>query len=210
MAKRRPAALKGIDFDLPLYDAFWGLDDEIRQRFPGEKFQPAGVCAMGISFSRRHSLSQGGYWCTPLNTLAFAWTGGDGEHYSFLVQRRRVDRHSPIVLTAPSSDSLNLIVAPDFETFLRAGLSRAFFGLSQFAYAPRKTLEVYGGSGWTASSKSDESVGYVPDDRQLDIMRFVASKLGLQPFWYTPDRYTEYQAALNLLEMSQEYETEME
>ena len=210
MAARRPATLKGVDIALPLYDAFWGLDVEIRQRFPAEKFQSVGVNALGISFSRSHSLSNGEYWCTPLNTLAVAWTGGDGEHYSFLVQRRRVDDHSPIVLTAPCSDTHNVIVAPDFETFLRAGLSRAFFGLSQFAYARRQTLEVYGNPDWTASSKSDESVGYVPDDRQRDIMRFVGIKLGLQPFWYTPDRYTEYQTALQLLEMSQEYKAEME
>ena len=210
MATRHPATLNGVDFDLPLYDAFWGLDDEIRQQFPAEEFQPVGVNALGISFSRSHCLSNGEYWCTPLNTLAFAWTGGDGEHYSFLVQRRRVDDHSPIVLTAPSSDTHNLIVAPDFETFLRAGLSRAFFGLSQFAYARRQTLEAYGSPDWTASRKTDESVGYVPDDRQREIMRFVASKLGLQPFWYTPDRYAEYQTALQLLDMSQEYIAEME
>ena len=41
-------------------------------------------------------------------------------------------------------------------------------------------------------------------------MRFVASKLGLQPFWCTPDRYAEYQTALKLLDMSQEYIAEME
>jgi hypothetical protein len=210
MPEREPVTLRSIDIALPLYDAFWRLDDEIRERFPAEKWQPSGVCALGISFSRVDSLSNGGYWCTPLNTLAFARTGGDGEHYSFLIHGRKVDENTPIVLTAPSSDNLNLIVAPNFETFLRAGLSRAFFGLSQFAYNRKRTLEAYGSPDWTANRESDESVGYVPDARQRDIMQFVATKLDLQPFWYTPYNYTEYQAALHLLDMSDEYKADEE
>jgi len=210
MAARRPATLKGTNVCLPLYEALWGLDYEIRQLFPVEKWQQAGVSALGIKFSPIHSLSNGEYWCTPLNTLAFARTGGDGEHYSFLVQQRSVNSSSPVVLTAPSSSHHNYIVAPDFETFLRAGLSRAFFGLSQFAYNSEETLAAYGSPDWTASSESHESVGYAPDNCQREVMRFVATRLGLQPFWYTPDKYTEYQAALSFLEMPKEYLEDME
>jgi hypothetical protein len=210
MAKKRRARLADTKIQLPLYEELWRLDEAIRQRFPAENGRLSGVNSLGIQFSPMTLLANGEYWCTPLNTLAFAYTGGDGEHYSFLVRKRCVDSTSPIVLTAPSSDNHNLIVAPDFETFLRAGLSRSFFGLSQFAYARERTLEAFGSSRWTASTEFDERVGYVPDAFEVDVMQFVATSLNLQPFWYSPEKYTEYQASLSLLEMSEDYLADME
>ena len=62
-----------VEFDLPLYDALFRLDDEIRDRFPAPKHEADGVSGLGISFANRRSLRNGDYWCTPRNTLSFAY-----------------------------------------------------------------------------------------------------------------------------------------
>lgn len=65
----------------------------------------------------------GKYDCTPLNTILFAYTGGDGVHFSYL----SIDEYvNPIVMTVPTNfgrtmESYNLILAEDLDEFLSLG-----------------------------------------------------------------------------------------
>jgi hypothetical protein len=65
----------------------------------------------------------GKYDCTPLNTILFADSGGDGVHYSYLP----IDEYTnPIVMTVPTNfgrtmESYNLILAEDLDEFLSLG-----------------------------------------------------------------------------------------
>lgn len=193
-----------IDVNLPLIDALWELDPIIRERFP-EEFDD-GIAALGITFLKPKHFVNGDYSCTPKNSAAFAWSGGDGEHYSFIVRDYRVDETSPVILTAPSnSNDENHLLAENFRDFLRLGLRRGFFGLGQFAYAPEVALAAYGDPDWKPTNRDHYSVGFVPDERQRKILAFVAESLELEPLSYTAEEYDKLQERLeDLIEI--EYE----
>src|SRR5215469_3878526 len=53
----------------------------------------------------RPPLHNGGYRCTPANSVKFAQTGGDGCHFSFLVVDTEWTTASPVVMTCPSIGS---------------------------------------------------------------------------------------------------------
>jgi hypothetical protein len=184
-----------IVVNLPLLDALWELDPIIRERFPGDYRD--GIAAVGIGFAKSNEFKHGDYYCTPKNSVAFAWSGGDGEHYSFIVRNNKVDADSPVILTAPAnSGDENHLIADNFQNFLRLGLRRGFFGIGQFAYDPDEALAAYGNPDWVPTKKSHYSVGFVPDDRQLQVLSFVAEALGLQPLSYTSEEYAKLQARL--------------
>ena len=67
----------------------------IRDDIPLQDDQGPGC--VGLILNRE--LESGGYECSPLNALAFARTGGDGDHFSLLVQDGTIDEWSPVVLT---------------------------------------------------------------------------------------------------------------
>ena len=86
------------------------------------------------------------YWCTPTNTITVAATGGDGVHFGLLVDPSGA---SPVVMTVPMTDDPNLVVAPDFHSFLRLGYHAGFF-LEQFVYDWNAAVAIHGreGDGW--------------------------------------------------------------
>jgi len=182
-----------IQVDLPLLDALWELDPVIRERFPGEFRE--GIATVGVFFARTTELKRGDSHCTPRNSVAFAWSGGDGEHYSLIVREGRVNADSPVILTAPAnSGDENHLLAESFQNFLRLGIRRGFFGLSQFAYNPKAALAVYGNpeehpAGNALPASADE-------DRQRQVLAFIAESLKLEPLTYTPEEYRALQASL--------------
>ncbi|HUG19268.1 MAG TPA: hypothetical protein VMM56_09845, partial [Planctomycetaceae bacterium] len=97
----------------------------------------------------------GGYWCTPINSIAFGWTGGDGVHFSFLLSGNKVDESSPVIMTVPANSSLpNIIVAENFAEFLRLGLNHGFFGLEQLSYEPEAAFMAINNVEWTTQKTS--------------------------------------------------------
>ena len=80
-----------------------------------------------------------GYWCTPINTISFATTGGDGVHFGFLCEKNTPTENSPIVMTLPSADTSNIIIGENFKEFLSFGCRLGYFELEQIEYQP----EVY-------------------------------------------------------------------
>jgi hypothetical protein len=84
----------------------------------------------------------GGYWCTPRNSVAFAWTGGDGVHYSLVnVPDMPIDT-APIVMTVPMSDYPNIIVGANLREFLGLGCRFGYFALEQLAYDFDSTVDL--------------------------------------------------------------------
>ena len=90
-------------------------------------FEPIGLILMAPP-------KHGGYWCTPRNSIAFAGTGGDGVHYSFVTMPDTPLDSSPIVMTVPMSDYPNIIVGADLREFLALGCRFGYFSLEQLAY----------------------------------------------------------------------------
>ena len=102
------------------------------------------------------------YFCTPVNSVTFGSTGGDGVHFGFL--RSRSNTREPIVMTVPMSDVQNIVLAENFHEFLQLGYHTGFFSLEQLAYnwdepfafmsMKTKRWRTTSASSWTRCDKS--------------------------------------------------------
>ena len=101
---------------------------------------------------------------TPINTLAFARTGGDDVHFGMLSIDGVFGDASPIVMTVPMADkdpmNCNFIVGETLHDFLCLGCVHGFFSLEKLAY-PWKT-ELF-----TEHERPEE-----PSDDQINYERF--------------------------------------
>lgn len=78
-----------------------------------------------------------GYEQTPRGALTFAWTGGDGVHFSFLPAAGTEPGQWPVVMTVPMEfDRPNLIVGSNLREFLALGLRHGFLNLDYLVYDP--------------------------------------------------------------------------
>lgn len=117
------------------------------------------------------------YWCTPLNSLTFATTGGDGVHYGLLSTDGEFTDSSPVVMTVPMCDTPNTIVAADLREFLALGCRFGYFGLEQLVYDRHATLQEL------------ELARFDPDASQGErmLLERIASTFKLEP-WVAPAR----------------------
>jgi hypothetical protein len=95
---------------------------------------------IGLLFVR--PLEQYGYDATPTNSLAFAATGGDGVHFSFMLQDDRPAAEWPVVMTVPCGFG-SIILGANLDDFLGLGMFRGYFCLEQLIYQPEKYVEAY-------------------------------------------------------------------
>jgi hypothetical protein len=130
-----------------------------------------------------------GYWCTPKNALAFATTGGDGVHFSFIVEDNRVTENSPVIVTVPANigepADCNFVVADNLRNFLRFGLIRGYFALEQLAYHRDLTVQVYSSPTWKPTEDWHNSVGYVLSRDGERVRDLLAERFQLTPLGYT-------------------------
>lgn len=105
-----------------------------------EAFAPCGLGLFGAGEAYA-------YWCTPTNVFTFAATGGDGVHYSHLLQQAH-EAVCPVVMTVPMADSspgeCNLVVAESFEEFFNIGYYVGWFSLEQLVYERAWALSYFG------------------------------------------------------------------
>ena len=107
------------------------------------------------------------YWCTPVNSVTFAATGGDGVHFGLLDADTLPT--TPVVMTVPMTDAPNLVLADDFHGFLRLGYHAGFFFLEQFVYDWDDAVLIHGreGDGW--------------GDRERRLLARLRAEFGLEP-----------------------------
>jgi hypothetical protein len=130
------------------------------------------------------NLTNGGYYCTPVNTSAFAWTGGDGVHFSFTHIEGKVSDQSPVVMTVPmnfGSDSINMIVGSDLVDFLRLGCVTGYAALEELSYDQDKFLT--GGfvdyrKIWASHSGFDTST----EAEDAALLRLIIAEFSLTPW----------------------------
>jgi len=132
----------------------------------------------------------GGYACTPGNTSAFAWTGGDGVHFSLVLRGGRPRDDSPVVMTVPMSmsDRANVIVGCDLRDFLALGVGCGFVGLDQLVYGSESFLRGY--------PVTAEALGKERSE-QLQLLR---TTFGVEPWTDPRRRLAELTALEDLLE----------
>lgn len=159
-----------------------------------------GVWAVGLRLNKkldelRYSES------TPRNCKTFGDTGGDGVHFSFLVQNGKIGEHSPVVMTVPCA-AANIVVGENLLDFLCLSSRRGCFGLEQLAYAQRKVaVEAFTNPNWKPTEKWHRSVGFAPGKEERHVLALVAKEFGLQP-WRSRARFAvlrkRYAALLEL------------
>ena len=119
----------------------------------------------------------GGYGCTPLNSVSFANTGGDGVHYSWLVLPDRSVDFSPIVMTVPMCDTPNVIVGENLREFLCLGRRFGYFALEQLVYQPQQTVDAL------ATDSFDPEAGAV----ERGLLQRLTAEFKLSP-WEAPGK----------------------
>jgi hypothetical protein len=120
----------------------------------------------------------GGYWCTPVNSLGFASTGGDGVHYSLLAVEGQFTDFSPVVMTVPMMfDTPNVIVGGNLREFLAFGCRFGYFSLEQLVYHPERTLQELN------TGRFDPEA----DGRQRALLHKISAHFNVTP-WRDPGR----------------------
>ena len=128
-----------------------------------------------------NNLELGKYECTPLNTHLFAFSGGDGVHFSYLEINNEI---SPIIMTVPatagkSADEYNLIIAETFDELLGLGYYNGWSGLDGYFYYPNQTLFEYG----------DNQVEYgFSNQNEIIFLNEVISQFCVKPVFLDEDR----------------------
>jgi hypothetical protein len=111
-------------------EKLWSLSGTDRSSFTGnENYFYDSIGLILLTEIKHH-----GYWCTPSNSITFAETGGDGVHYSLLVESDKVDENSPVIMTLPCAENCNIIVAENFLEFLSLGCRAGYFDIEQIEY----------------------------------------------------------------------------
>ena len=90
---------------------------------------------MDLGFELLDPLENFGYHCTPVNALAFGATGGDRVHFSLLDGE---PCNGAVVLTTPTADNPNSVVAETFRDFLRLGYFGGWEWLEELGYLPTR------------------------------------------------------------------------
>jgi hypothetical protein len=174
---------KRIAIEHPLWNRLRKLDKAAAKRFPAEFDRGFGALGL-ILYSRPQ---HGGYWCTPTNTLAFAGTGGEGVHFSFLVEDGNVTEKSPVVITIPQAfDQPNFIGGESLFDFLCLGFHRGYFALE--TASSDRFFEAYASDKWPLTEDNgrppdwDWAVGYGVNEHQRKLLDFLIAEIGLSPW----------------------------
>lgn len=167
----------------PLWERLRALDKVAAKRYPGDFDQ--GFGSLGLFLHPR--LQRYEYWCDPKNCLAFATTGGEGVHFSFVVQDGRVTEKSPVVITIPTAfDQPNFIGGESLFDFLCLGYHRGYFALE--TVPSDRFFEAYASGKWPLSEDKglppdwDWAVGYGVNEHQRKLLDFLIAELGLSPW----------------------------
>jgi len=158
-----------INVDHPLLNELRAFDLEAAGRFSAN-FDP-GLGQMGLLLQSR--LEDGGYDCTPLNSLSFGGTGCDGVHFSFLIEENAVTEDSPVIVTAPADGYCSNVVAENLRDFLRTSLIGGFL--------VHESLSTYLGTG------KNPSVSWKIPDQAVPIRDFLMERFNLTPLTYSLD-----------------------
>ena len=145
---------------------------------------------MGLLLDRR--LVNGGYWCTPANSLSFGGTGGDGAHFSFLVTDNAITDRTPVFISVPDNfgepEEANIVLGRGFEDFIRLGLHCGYSCMAQFAFNPQESLKQYSHTDWDAADS------WLLSDNRKVVAEYVAKTLNLSQLTYSPDEFAAMQS----------------
>lgn len=161
------------------FTRLWSLARELT---PAGKNPAAIFDCSGVGLILEARLCRAGNSSTPINSLTFAHTGGDGVHFGFLMLAERMPDEMPVVMTVPMSDIGNIVVGENFLEFLRLGCRNGYFSLEQLAYDPTEWIERIQGQSVFTSEDTD------------GLLRAISERFGLEPWRSVGDRLAELQS----------------
>ena len=167
---------ENVELKLPLLNQLYRLDAQIRDDtvLPGDQ----GLGSVGLILQTELKTER--YECSPKNALTFALTGGDGDHYSLLIQNGVIDDKSPVILTHPPEE-MNYVVGESLFDFLSYGIHGGYFAL-----------------GWTNGEEPPEDENGLwfyefVEEEERKILTRLAKELKLKP-WPAQSRGSRYAA----------------
>lgn len=165
-------AYEPVQVDLPLLDELKAFRDKI-----AEDDQNA-LMPIGFSYLLEE-LYWSGYPCSPRNSVAFASTGGDGDHYSFLVAGNRIDENTPVILTWPAEGD-HYIVGANLREFLCFGMHCGYNQVLNVLEFPDSACDR-----WVDQRNLDQE--------QQELLRKLAAEFDLEPWANRTARFEELQ-----------------
>jgi hypothetical protein len=181
---------KQIKVDHPLFERLGQIDEEATKKFPTGRLD-SGLMILGLGVFKKVAFRYYD-WCTPINCWAFATTGGDGVHFSFLAQNEQIDETSPVVITTPADMGQSLIVGENLFDFLCLGWHRSYFCLASIKSANSTLEEIIDPNwypGWQEESTDSNYMEYphyylFPPSEELQkrVFSFLVEKLNLKPW----------------------------
>jgi hypothetical protein len=175
-----------ISVDLPLLSRLYDLNRELAEKFPTPRSE--GLGQMGLRLESR--LQPGGYWSTPINSLSFGNSGGDGTHFSFLLIDYTISEETPVIVTVPDAygepKEANIVLGAGLCDFLRFGLHCGYFSMAQFAFDWAETCSHYAREDWDPAS--------YPSDNHRVVSEYVSKALAITRLIYSPDELSVLQA----------------
>ncbi len=124
----------------------------------------------------------------------FAFTGGDGVHFSFLHIDDIVTDTSPIVMTVPLGHHENVIVGAHLLEFLCLGCQHGYFDLQEFGYTFGKYPEE-SPVNYRDSYLEHRSPGILDErlDRREYLLKLLNTEFSLKPLDNLQQRLDELQ-----------------
>ena len=170
---------------------FWSVADKEAKRLkvnPSYIFDPVGLILV-------RPLENMGYESTPINSLTFAQTGGDGVHFSLVSSQGEISDSSPVVMTVPMNFGIeNLIVGENLIEFFCLGERVGYFCLEQLTYNHNKlrTIEwIEHPEIYIEEVYSEDSLESLHQKEQL--LGILRETFGLKSWYKTKSRLEELQ-----------------
>lgn len=166
-----------VAINLPLLDELRKVNEEIQSRYKDYHGRPATLWEVGLGLDER--LDDGRYGhCTPLNCRTFAGTGGDGHHFSLLVQDGQIDANSPVVATAPDNfGDPSRVIALSLYDFLCMGCLKGYDSLGHIFLRPEEEWSEY-----LLANDSQQVDEHIFNDCQREILGYMRERLKLTPW----------------------------
>ncbi len=133
-------------------DPYERLRDLLRRR---QELAWDAVDSLGLLLPSR--LRPSDYRQTPAGCIPFAFTGGDGVHFSFADTGDGISCACPVVMTAPMNfDAPNLVVGANLREFLALGLRTGYFVLAELLYDREKWIGILATQNWMPGLRPEE------------------------------------------------------
>lgn len=177
-----------------LYQKLWDLAEREGQK---RNINPSSLFLdIGLRLNDIKDLDRDNYSSTPINSITFAGTGGDGVHFGLLHVDGNIVDTSPVIMTVPMMfNNPNVIVGESISEFLSLGCETGYFVLEQIAYGFREQNIL----DWFKNHRNHM------DDKEQELLQILKTEFDLKP-WKNPEaRLNELQEQyLSLLQLKED------